>query len=80
MDVPSEPLGADQRVNEIDKYDERYGRSEPIVENHGFTSKPVARDSVKHCSTQEGEADRNEENVKHQQNSKLNASSARTNT
>jgi len=80
MDVPSEPLGADQRVNEIDKYDERYGRSEPIVENHGFTSKPVARDSVKHCSTQEGEADRNEENVKHLQNSKLSASNAATNT
>ena len=66
MGRSSEPLGADQRVDEIDENDERYGRSQPVVENHGITSQTVAGAGVEHCTAQEGEPDDDKKGVKHE--------------
>jgi hypothetical protein len=63
----SEPLGADQRVDEIDEQTDGDERTQAVIDDHGFSSEPIAGDGVEHSSGQKYQADRYEENVEHRE-------------
>jgi hypothetical protein len=61
----SEPFGAYEGVDEIEKDAHRHQRAQEIVKNHDCLSKPVADIGIKDRQHEKGEAGRQEDHVKH---------------
>jgi hypothetical protein len=64
--VPSEPLGLEQSVGEVDEQARGNDRRERIIEDHdGFPLQPVAGVDVADRQREKDDADRQQDNVHH---------------
>ena len=65
--APSEPLGAEQGVGEVDEQAQGHETAERVVEEHdAISSEPVARDGVADRESEKGKADGHHDQVEHE--------------
>jgi hypothetical protein len=61
-------LGAEQRIGEVGEKPDRHEAREPIIEDHGTSSsEPVAEEHVANRQREEGDADRKEDDIQHEE-------------
>jgi hypothetical protein len=64
----SEPLGADERVDEVGEEAGGHDTAERVIDDHRVLLEPVAGADIGDAEREEGDADGDEDHVEHGQN------------